>query len=82
MGTTCIFCGTVRFVFPSPRFAAQKPGNVLNELAQRTNQMNFSGKRYPRQELQQIALSAGHETFVLSCAEPLWELWNSRLCGC
>jgi FkbH-like protein len=35
------------------------------ELAQRTNQMNFSGARYPRAQLQEIEQSSVHETFVI-----------------
>lgn len=37
------------------------------ELAQRTNQMNFSGSRYPREQLAQIRRSQEHETFVIRC---------------
>lgn len=39
------------------------------ELAQRTNQMNFSGSRYPREQLAEIQQSQRHETFVIRCAD-------------
>jgi FkbH-like protein len=39
------------------------------ELAQRTNQMNFSGSRYPREQLAKIQQSQDHETFVIRCAD-------------
>jgi len=39
------------------------------ELAQRTNQMNFSGNRYPREQLQEIIQTADHNTYVMSCAD-------------
>jgi FkbH-like protein len=39
------------------------------ELAQRTNQMNFSGARYPREQLQELKSSPSHETFVLKCTD-------------
>ena len=39
------------------------------ELAQRTNQMNFSGNRYPESELNGIIRSDRHETFVMKCVD-------------
>lgn len=39
------------------------------ELAQRTNQMNFSGSRYPRAQLEEIQQSKDHETFVIRCTD-------------
>jgi FkbH-like protein len=39
------------------------------ELAQRTNQMNFSGNKYPRAQLDQLRLSKAHDTFVLKCTD-------------
>jgi FkbH-like protein len=39
------------------------------ELAQRTNQMNFSGARYPRSQLQEIQQSSVHETYVIRCSD-------------
>ena len=39
------------------------------ELAQRTNQMNFSGSRYPRQKLQEIQQTAFYETYVMHCTD-------------
>jgi FkbH-like protein len=37
------------------------------ELAQRTNQMNFSGSRYPRDQLVEIGRSAERDTYVIRC---------------
>jgi FkbH-like protein len=39
------------------------------ELAQRTNQMNFSGNRYPRQELKELLRSKNCQTCVISCTD-------------
>jgi FkbH-like protein len=39
------------------------------ELAQRTNQMNFSGARYSRNELEEFRRSRGHETYVMRCSD-------------
>jgi FkbH-like protein len=39
------------------------------ELAQRTNQMNFSGNRYPRPQLREIMASQNHHTFVIRCSD-------------
>lgn len=39
------------------------------ELAQRTNQMNFSGNKYPRKTLNAIADNEDLDTFVLSCKD-------------
>lgn len=39
------------------------------ELAQRTNQMNFSGSRYPRERLDEISRSAVLDTYVMRCAD-------------
>jgi FkbH-like protein len=39
------------------------------ELAQRTNQMNFSGSRYSREELWRIMRDPFRETYVLRCAD-------------
>lgn len=39
------------------------------ELAQRTNQMNFSGSRYPRTQLQEIQQSDMHKTYVMRCTD-------------
>ena len=37
------------------------------ELAQRTNQMNFSGNRYPREALRELIHSVARKTFVIKC---------------
>jgi len=39
------------------------------ELAQRTNQMNFSGNRYPQDQLRAIMASDHHETIVMKCSD-------------
>lgn len=39
------------------------------ELAQRTNQMNFSGNRYPRERLKEIMDTRGLDTYVLKCTD-------------
>jgi FkbH-like protein len=39
------------------------------ELAQRTNQMNFSGNRYPESQLRDIAASPAFETYVVECRD-------------
>jgi FkbH-like protein len=46
-------------------------GNLdrVYELAQRTNQMNFSGNRYPREELEAFMSSATHATYVMRCVD-------------
>jgi FkbH-like protein len=41
----------------------------VHELTQRTNQMNFSGKRYERQVLEQIAATSYLDTYVISCRD-------------
>jgi FkbH-like protein len=47
------------------------PGNLerVYELAQRTNQMNFSGARYPRAQLEEIQRSSSHDTYVIRCRD-------------
>lgn len=46
-------------------------GNIerVYELAQRTNQMNFSGNKYLRSELHELMLSEASETFVIRCTD-------------
>jgi FkbH-like protein len=39
------------------------------ELAQRTNQMNFSGSRYPREQLDTIRRSQNLDTYVMRCTD-------------
>ncbi|MFO1305231.1 MAG: HAD-IIIC family phosphatase [Burkholderiales bacterium] len=39
------------------------------ELAQRTNQMNFSGNRYSMEQLRDIANDKGLDTYVLRCTD-------------
>jgi FkbH-like protein len=41
----------------------------VHELAQRTNQMNFSGNRYDREVLREILRSSHFDTYVLRCKD-------------
>lgn len=43
--------------------------NRVYELAQRTNQLNFSGNRYSLDELKQLSTRASYETFVIRCVD-------------
>lgn len=53
------------------RISALDHTNVkrVYELAQRTNQMNFSGHRYPEAQLADIMRSAFLETYVIDCSD-------------
>lgn len=53
------------------RLSALSEANLgrVYELAQRTNQMNFSGNRYPLEELRRISADAGLETYVMRCSD-------------
>lgn len=52
-------------------WAALKEANLqrVYELAQRTNQMNFSGNRYSLDQLRQVMHDDGLATYVLRCAD-------------
>jgi FkbH-like protein len=41
----------------------------VHELTQRTNQMNFSGRRYERALLEEVARNAYLDTYVISCRD-------------
>jgi FkbH-like protein len=41
----------------------------VHELTQRTNQMNFSGNRYTRDQLSNLLHDAGMDTYVLDCED-------------
>jgi FkbH-like protein len=41
----------------------------VHELAQRTNQMNFSGNRYSRDQLKEFLKMPGFDTYVLDCED-------------
>ena len=41
----------------------------VHALTQRTNQMNFSGNRYSREQLQQLLHTPGVDTYVLDCED-------------
>ena len=52
-------------------WAPLQEGNLqrVYELAQRTNQMNFSGNRYSMEQLRAVAGDASLDTFVLRCRD-------------
>jgi FkbH-like protein len=41
----------------------------LHELVQRTNQLNFSGNRYTREELEALLADPAHEAWALECRD-------------
>ena len=47
------------------------PGSLdrIHELVQRTNQLNFSGTRYSREQAAEITTDPAHESYVVSCAD-------------
>ncbi len=47
------------------------PENIarVHELTQRTNQMNFSGRRYTVDELRELGESPDHDTYVMRCRD-------------
>jgi FkbH-like protein len=47
------------------------PANVerVHELTQRTNQMNFSGNRYERKLLEEIAADRSQDAYVIGCRD-------------
>lgn len=51
------------------------PGNLprVHELAQRTNQMNFSGSRYSRDDLELLRVDKGLQTCVMSSRDKFGE---------
>lgn len=49
-------------------FTPERLGRV-HELAQRTNQMNFSGNRYTKEQLQEIQADPDLECYVMSCQD-------------
>lgn len=57
------------------RISALAESNLMRvyELAQRTNQMNFSGRRYPEAQLAEIMKSPSFETYVIDCRDRFGE---------
>jgi FkbH-like protein len=43
--------------------------NRVHELTQRTNQMNFSGNRYTRQELEAIVSDKSYDSYAIDCRD-------------
>jgi FkbH-like protein len=41
----------------------------IQELVQRTNQLNFSGNRYQREEIEQILIDESKDAFVIDCRD-------------
>ena len=52
----------------------------VHELTQRTNQMNFSGNRYSRAQLQELMRNADIDAFVLDCADRFGSYGTIGLC--
>src|SRR5262249_26325266 len=50
------------------------------ELTQRTNQMNFSGNRYPKPELLDLAHNGEIDTFVIDCEDRFGSYGTIGLC--
>lgn len=48
---------------------SQENMDRVYELAQRTNQMNFSGSRYPREQLDTMRRSQNLDTYVMRCTD-------------
>jgi len=45
----------------------------VHELVQRTNQMNFSGNRYSREQIEEILRDPHYDHYVLSCSDKFGE---------
>ncbi len=52
----------------------------VHELTQRTNQMNFSGNRYSREQLREILGSPGIDTYVLDCRDRFGDYGTIGFC--
>jgi FkbH-like protein len=52
----------------------------IHELLQRTNQMNFSGNRYTKPELEHILNSPKYETFQLKCDDKFGDYGTVGFC--
>ena len=56
-------------------FAPETEDEILRcyELIVRTNQLNMSGKKYTRQEFEEVLARSGHRNFAFSCADDFGE---------
>jgi FkbH-like protein len=52
----------------------------VHELAQRTNQLNFSGNRYTREQLEAMIDNSNYETYVLTCRDRFGEYGTVGFC--
>lgn len=59
-----------------------QPHNLLRmyELSQRTNQLNFSGRRYTQEELRVLMAEQPERTFVLTCTDRFGEYGAIGFC--
>jgi FkbH-like protein len=59
-----------------------QPRNLLRmyELSQRTNQLNFSGRRYTQSELQTLMIEQPERAFVLTCTDKFGEYGAIGFC--
>jgi FkbH-like protein len=59
-----------------------QPENLdrVHELAQRTNQLNFSGNRYTREQLHAMLDDGNYETHVLSCRDRFGDYGTVGFC--
>ena len=59
-----------------------QPENLdrVHELAQRTNQLNFSGNRYTREQLEAMLDNGNYETYVLSCRDRFGDYGTVGFC--
>jgi len=62
----------------SPFVAADR--ERVAELVQRTNQLNFSGRKYSRKQLDEITLDASLEKYVLRCSDRYGAYGTVGLC--
>lgn len=64
------------------RVTRLQPNNLLRmyELSQRTNQLNFSGRRYTQEELRALMTSQPERTFVLTCTDKFGEYGAIGFC--
>jgi FkbH-like protein len=64
------------------QMARLQPHNLLRmyELSQRTNQLNFSGRRYTQEELRALMTEQPERTFVLTCTDKFGEYGAIGFC--
>ena len=62
------FLAACKIVLQIETFSAENQDRV-EELVQRTNQLNFSGKKYTREDLAPLVADARLDKYVLSCSD-------------